>query len=404
MKYFIIVLALIINSLIYINNSQSQWVQIPYGIGNTNSIECLTSKGNIIYAGAANSIFFSTNYGDWWIQSNANNRVLSLAYNDNFIFAGTYGEGVYVSTNEGITFDLTSLTSRDVYCLTVSDGNVFAGTRFWGVYITTNNGLNWAQTSLNNKYIRSLTSNGNKVFAGTSSYGVYTTTNNGLNWTQSGLSGEYVTAISTIGNNIIAGTVLTGIHISTDNGLNWTQTSLNNWDILSIAVKDSIILAGCHNNVFYSSNFGLTWSTRNEGLGTIFQVNSMLILNNYAYGGTIGKSIWKRPLSGLTGIKITNQKTLSSYSLSQNYPNPFNPTTKIKFDVVKSGNVKIVVYDVTGREVQTLVNKKFQPGTYETTFDGSGLTSGVYFYRMVIRQSGSSTDGYSETKKMIYLK
>jgi hypothetical protein len=90
--------------------------------------------------------------------------------------------------------------------------------------------------------------------------------------------------------------------------------------------------------------------------------------------------------------------------LFQNYPNPFNPTTKIKFNVPKSDNVKIIIYDITGREVQTLVNEKLQPGTYETTFDGSQLTSSVYFYRMVIRHSGSSTDGYSETKKMLLVK
>ena len=59
--------------------------------------------------------------------------------------------------------------------------------------------------------------------------------------------------------------------------------------------------------------------------------------------------------------------------------------------------MKLVVYDVMGREVQTLVNERLQPGTYETSFDGSSLNTGVYFYRMV-------TDGFTETKRMILLK
>ncbi|MFA7360185.1 MAG: T9SS type A sorting domain-containing protein [Candidatus Kapaibacterium sp.] len=85
------------------------------------------------------------------------------------------------------------------------------------------------------------------------------------------------------------------------------------------------------------------------------------------------------------------------YSLSQNYPNPFNPNTVISFQLSVDSKVSIKVYDVQGREVQTLVNERMNAGTYETTFDGSGLNSGVYFYRMV-------TDGYRETKRMMLIK
>jgi hypothetical protein len=87
----------------------------------------------------------------------------------------------------------------------------------------------------------------------------------------------------------------------------------------------------------------------------------------------------------------------SSYSLSQNYPNPFNPTTNVKFSILNSGDVKIVVYDVQGREVQTLVNERLNAGTYEVKFDGSSLNSGVYFYRL-------TTEGFTETKKMLLIK
>lgn len=63
----------------------------------------------------------------------------------------------------------------------------------------------------------------------------------------------------------------------------------------------------------------------------------------------------------------------------------------------KSGDVKIVAFDITGRDVQTLVNEKLQPGTYETTFDGSQLTSGIYFYQM-------ESDDFKQTRKLILLK
>jgi hypothetical protein len=105
----------------------------------------------------------------------------------------------------------------------------------------------------------------------------------------------------------------------------------------------------------------------------------------------------------ITSITPIITETPSSYSLSQNFPNPFNPVTKIRFDVpvchsCESRNpVVLKVYDVMGREVQTLVNERLQPGTYEATFDGSALNSGVYFYKL-------TTDGYTETKKMLMIK
>jgi hypothetical protein len=90
----------------------------------------------------------------------------------------------------------------------------------------------------------------------------------------------------------------------------------------------------------------------------------------------------------------------STYSLYQNYPNPFNPTTKIKFDIAANtvGQTFLSVYDITGREIQTLVNEKLNPGTYEVTFDGSNFASGVYFYQL------SVGNDIIEFKKMILLK
>ncbi len=87
----------------------------------------------------------------------------------------------------------------------------------------------------------------------------------------------------------------------------------------------------------------------------------------------------------------------SSYSLSQNYPNPFNPMTKINFDLPKQGFVSLKIFDITGREVQTLVNEFQLAGKYTVDFNGSALSSGVYFYRL---QSGELT----MTKSMVLIR
>ncbi|MBN1406468.1 MAG: VCBS repeat-containing protein [Calditrichaceae bacterium] len=99
----------------------------------------------------------------------------------------------------------------------------------------------------------------------------------------------------------------------------------------------------------------------------------------------------------LTDILAKEDFLPKKFALYQNYPNPFNPSTKIKFDVPASTDVKIVLYNILGEKVQTLVNKKYTPGRHEYVMDGSGLAAGLYFYRI-------KTDTYTNTKRMILLK
>ena len=87
----------------------------------------------------------------------------------------------------------------------------------------------------------------------------------------------------------------------------------------------------------------------------------------------------------------------SRVCLEQNYPNPFNPDTKIRFQILKSSFTRVVVCDLMGREVSTLVNEKLEPGTHDVDFNGSHIAGGTYFYKL-------ETDGTVETKKMVLLK
>lgn len=93
------------------------------------------------------------------------------------------------------------------------------------------------------------------------------------------------------------------------------------------------------------------------------------------------------------------------FSLDQNYPNPFNPTTVIRYHLPKAGYVTLKVYNLVGQELTTLVNEVKQGGRYEVQFDGAGLASGVYFYRLVVSAGGSlSSEHFVETKKFVVLK
>ena len=93
----------------------------------------------------------------------------------------------------------------------------------------------------------------------------------------------------------------------------------------------------------------------------------------------------------------SNTTNIVSFRLSQNYPNPFNPTTMIQYSIPKTSMVSIKVYDILGRQVETLVNGQKVAGNYSVQFNGSNLSSGIYFYRI---ESGD----FVQTKKLVLLK
>ncbi|MBI3123465.1 MAG: Ig-like domain-containing protein [Ignavibacteriales bacterium] len=116
-------------------------------------------------------------------------------------------------------------------------------------------------------------------------------------------------------------------------------------------------------------------------------------------GSLSGRVYFDECLSNIITDVYTDNSIPSEFRLEQNYPNPFNPSTTIKYSVSKPCIVQLKVFDILGREVETLVDEYKQPGVYNSTFYTlrSTLTSGVYFYRL---QAGS----FSETKKMLLIK
>jgi len=118
---------------------------------------------------------------------------------------------------------------------------------------------------------------------------------------------------------------------------------------------------------------------------------------DYLIAGTLGNGAWRRLYSELTSVKEIVTSLPTGFALEQNYPNPFNPSTAIRFQTTEYGFATLKVYDVLGSEVATLVNEPLNAGEYETAFNASNYSSGIYFYRL---QAGSST----QVKKMILMK
>jgi hypothetical protein len=215
---------------------------------------------------------------------------------------------------------------------------------------------------------------------------------------------------------------------STDAGINWgVDTRLTNYTGLSGSPSISISGLVVHlvwydqrdgnAEIYYkrSTNGGVTWEldtrlTNDPGTSwyTSVSVTGSVVHVLWCDNRDGNYEIYykRNPTGNPIGIKNISTEIPKEFKLEQNYPNPFNPTTKINFDLPKSNLtlseakglfVQLKVFDITGKEVVTLINEQLHPGTYEVTFDARNLSSGIYFYKLV-------TSVYSETKSMILFK
>ena len=144
--------------------------------------------------------------------------------------------------------------------------------------------------------------------------------------------------------------------------------------------------------------FGYTANESSPEWDTIYSCGLSLVwdsIPDFRDRWNFGPKFPVKILSVTDADKRSNQ--LNDFVLYQNYPNPFNPVTKIEFRISDFGFVNLKVYDVLGNEILTLINEYKTAGGYEVTFEASGLTSGIYYYRL-------ESSGFSETKKMILLK
>jgi hypothetical protein len=157
------------------------------------------------------------------------------------------------------------------------------------------------------------------------------------------------------------------------------------------------VLNGANGNIMFEYTYGTAIAQRGDRVTVLNNIDSNTS-NEFVTGNREGKIIcFSGGPNGTVSVDPINNIIPDNYKLSQNYPNPFNPNTKIKFDLPNIAKVKLMVYDILGREVSNLIESELKPGTYEVTFDGSNLSSGIYFYRFTTKE-------FSKTKKMLLVK
>lgn len=406
----------------------NNWIAVSSGTTG-NLIFSKFNDSNTGYISGSGSILKSTNGGNNWVQQWSLNGDLVLSVNfvnDNTGYAFQPGR-LYKTTNGGNNWSFLSEVKISstfpisyyfykMHFLNNTTGIIVGSvlrnigsysSQEGSIYRTTNSGVNWDYMS--NSYVLyyvdiSFINENTGWIVGTSG-GIIKTTNAGANWIGqtgpfSSVNYQYVSAADS--NTVYVTGYGNGLNTllakSTNGGFNWTGS------LVSMDKNIRKIDFVNRNTGWASGEKGLLYATTNGGTDWFYQptpTNEHLYVNflDEHTGWLVGNSgvILKTTSGIVSGIKVIPAVTPSSHMLYQNYPNPFNPVTKIRFQVSESGNVIIKVFDITGKEISTLINDRLQPGTYETTFDGSKLSSGIYFYSI-------NTGDFSQTKKMVLIR
>ena len=338
-------------TIIHTSNGGINWV--IQNSGTTNDLYAIIfmeGSGSVMSVGQNGTILRTSNNGqNWTLIPSTTTRDLHDITEFNFLIAGDSGI-ILKSINTGLSWTpISSPTTKNLYTICATFGGYAAG-------------------------------EDGTILRGVSS---------GANWTL---------AASGVTNNLKGTPLFGGIDIvvgdnglilrSTNSGTNWyTQNShtANNLNSVEYSVNNTsrLYCVGDSGTILKTTDYGITWGFQQSG--TTKDLNSTFFYLNdntgYAVGdnGTILKTT-----DG--GGAITNTDPLTNipdkFHLYQNYPNPFNPSTNIKFDLPNNVEVNLSVYDIEGKKILTLVNNRFQGGTYEYTLDASGLPSGVYFYTL----------------------
>ena len=379
----------------------------------------------------------TTNGGDNWnvILTETRveyNRIIFLNNNTGYIGGSTLNGGAFTyllkTINGGINWlrlntpdtdrinDMAILNEDTIW---YADESGFNG----GIFRTTNGGLNWTyQGQLSSNIERIYMFNRNVGFASSQSY-IYRTTNSGVNWNIIDGQNGY--------NDIFFIDSLTGwkckdsMRMTSDGGLTWKRQYISNPNFLygtmvsfSNIGEDTIWGIGdkieypnlqIRAIVEYTTNKGETWFFQipdtSYKLASLAFSNFVNAKTGWEYN-TLKKGIHTTTggdsiFSPITGIYNQEIGSFILFQLNQNFPNPFNPKTKITYELKSRGDVMLKIFDIRGMEIETLINKKQSSGKYDVEFDGSGYSTGIYFYRMEIN-SGNET--FIETKKMMLIK
>jgi len=400
------------NAVLRSTDSGITWKQITHGFRSDASIQHIASDASLrLYLSAPGGVYRTEDRGRSWDFTNVgpgNVPLTALGVSPlGSVFAGLAERGVFRSIDNGVTWERVReglIDSTITSFAFTFDGTVFAGSYLGGIFRSTDNGtrwevVNWSIPSTQVLWV-CVTPAGSALAVNSGGI-LLRSTDSGSTWTKiaRNLWGQhYVTASVQSCPFGIFTNVGGSFSRSTDDGLSWEvlDKGIEGAPVYRFAVNQTgrvygIVGRGSGFYVYKSED--QRWYDLGTSCGSLLAVDSAGYLwSTGYYYGTIEQSV-----DPSTGVNDRAAGLPAEFRLLQNYPNPFNPVTTIRFEVPSAGLVLLSIVDPLGRDVARLVDERLPAGTYERVFDGGGLASGVYFYRLL-------SNGRSAIGKMLLVK
>lgn len=353
--------------------------------GTTQQLNCVRTsnnsfQNNVAIAGNNGVVMVSSNTGLNWVTKTPVTSANLNAVDHNYSLFAVGDNGTILYANEMFTGNLVSRnsgTTRNLRGVVISSVNIqriiVVGDK-GTILRSTDTGNNWENVSIPDTTFNF--------------YAINQKSANQLN------SGDRFIAVGSGGR----------IYKSTDVGATWQQKTSGTTNTLRSIYflnLDSGIVAGDNGTIRITTNGGENWFTDsyfNSPSSRNYKSVSCIHMQSRTFTA-MSDSIFivsDDPVV-FTAVTPVSSEVPDQFSLMQNYPNPFNPVTNIKFSLPAAGFVKLTIFDMLGREVETLVSKNLNAGIYNADWDAANRSGGVYFYKL---QAGE----FTETRKMILVK
>ena len=362
------------------------------------------SNNNIITGTHGDGVYKSADAGDTWVRVGtkndqdtlSNSNIFSMLKVGNVLLAGTCGNGLYRSPDNGLTWVRIrkGLPQQNSGYLCVQSfakttTSILTGTD-QGLYYSNDAGLSWQQSNLTGLDVVAVAANDSVACAAVEDFigpaTIYRSVNNPALWNAvfEDFGSDWASMASDGKKHFYVGTLVTNNFVSNNDGLSWQNVGSGippGSGGFTIAASGSNVFIGNSGGLYFSNNYGASFTEANTGFDKNHAVQGLAISSTDLYAGLFENSVWKRPLSDF-GISPQRELTTDVFSISI-APNPLTSNGNISYQLTSAQHVVINLYDANGNFIRAILDGSQTQGKQTVIFSRNGLRAGNYFVSVI---------------------